>query len=120
MIEYIATTPAKAPSGNGSFSHRGYGERKARIALSRGRDRRRRQVETNDALEPSGKESRDMAWAATDVGDHPARCDVAERAEQATLLRLVIEFVAELVGICRCHGVVSGPDSMLGHVTNAR
>ena len=104
MIEYIATTPAKAPSGNGSFSHRGYGERKARIALSRGRDHRRRQVETNDALEPSGKESRDMAWAATDVGDHPARCDV----------------VAERVGICRCHGVVSGPDSMLGHVTNAR
>jgi hypothetical protein len=103
MIEYIATTPAKAPSGNGSFSHRGYGERKARIALSRGRDHRRRQVETNDALEPSGKESRDMAWAATDVGDDPARCDVAE-----------------LVGICRCNGVVSGPDSMLGHVTNAR
>jgi len=54
-------------------------------------------------LEPSGKESRDMAWAATDVGDDPARCDVAE-----------------LVGICRCNGVVSGPDSMLGHVTNAR
>ena len=104
MIEYIATTAAKAPSRNGSFSHRGCGERKARIALSRGRDHRRRQVETNDALEPSGKESRDMAWAATDVGDHPARCDV----------------VAERAGICRCHGVVSGPDSMLGHVTNAR
>jgi len=37
--------------------------------LSRGRDHPRRQVETNDALDLSSKESRDMDWAATDVGD---------------------------------------------------
>ncbi len=55
--------------GEWQLQHRGYGKRKARIALSRGRDHPRRQVETNDALDLSSKESRDMDWAATDVGD---------------------------------------------------